>query len=115
MGHGVQPTIALPLSTLQSLTEAFYVPDGRIAGLVGIYPDGSIWMLCTKAIEDYPILFVKEAKKYLSERKEPRLHNICYKKNVLHLKLLNLLGFTFIGEVLHGPNNLPFIEFERCS
>ena len=96
-------------------TEAFYVPDGRIAGLVGVYASGAIWMLCTKAVEDHPILFVKEAKAYIESRKEQRLFNICDKRNTLHLKLLKLLGFNFTGEVLHGPNNLPFIEFEKCA
>lgn len=113
-GHGVLPTQALPLAILQCPTEAFYVPDGRIAGLVGIYDNGLIWMLCTKAVEDFPILFFKEAKQFIESRKEPRLFNVADKRNALHLKLLKKLGFTFTGEVLHGPNQLPFIQFERC-
>jgi len=113
-GHGVLPTLALPLVALQGRTEAFYVPDGRIAGLVGIYENGMIWMLCTKAVENFPILFFKEAKKFIDSRKEPRLFNVADKRNVLHLKLLKKLGFTFTGEINYGPNNLPFIQFEKC-
>ena len=114
-GHGIVPTRDIPLALLSCTTEAFYVPDGRIAGLVGVYASGAIWMLCTKAVEDHPILFVKEAKAYIESRKDQRLFNICDKRNKLHLKLLKLLVFNFIGEVLHGPNNLPFIEFEKCA
>ena len=39
-GHGVEPTIAIPLGSLRGFCVSFTVPDGRIAGLAGIEDDG---------------------------------------------------------------------------
>ena len=54
-GHGVEPTIAIPLNSLRGFCVYFTVPDGRIAGLAGIEDDGRVWMLCTPAILDFPL------------------------------------------------------------
>ncbi len=35
------------------------------------------------------------------------------KRNKVHLKLLQFLGFKFLREFKHGPNQLTFIEFCR--
>ena len=115
-GHGHDPKVVLPLA-VKTQPEAVYftVPDGRIAGLAGV-SNSAIWMLCTPAIHDFPITFAREAKRYVDRRKEPLLWNICDKRNTAHLKLLKFLGFKFLREVTHGPNNLTFIEFcKLCS
>lgn len=70
-------------------------------------------MLCTPAIYQYPIAFVKQAKNFIEDRHEPYLWNVVDKRNTLHIKLLKFLGFTFHEELLFGPNNLPFIKFDR--
>jgi hypothetical protein len=114
-GHGVQPTVAIPIASLEGFCVSFTVPDGRTAGLAGVYEDGSIWMLCTPAVEDFPHTFAREAKRFIESRPEPLLWNIVDKRNTVHLKLLQFLGFKFLREVTHGPNNLTFIEFCRVS
>jgi hypothetical protein len=114
-GHGVVPTIAIPLASLEGFCVAFTVPDGRTAGLAGVLPDNSIWMLCTPAIEDFPHTFAREAKRFIESREEPYLWNVVDKRNTIHLKLLKFLGFKFLREVKHGPNQLTFIEFCRVS
>ena len=81
--------------------------------MAGVGPDGSIWMLCTPAIHDYPITFAREAKRFVESRTEPLLWNIVDKRNTVHLKLLKFLGFKFLREIKYGPNNLSFIEFCR--
>ena len=105
---------------VQSLTEAihddfcvyFTAPNGKTAGMGGI--NGTvIWMVTTPVIHDYPIGFVKEAKRVLATRKEPILGNIVDKRNTIHLRLLKYLGFKFLREISHGPNQLTFIEFCR--
>lgn len=113
-GHGLIPTIDIPLSVLKGDNVFFTVPDGRIAGLAGVHDNGQIWMLTTPAIHDYPLTFAREAKRYIDSRKEPRLWNIVYAKNTVHIKLLKFLGFKFGGEFPYGPNNLHFIEFQKC-
>lgn len=114
-GHGYDPTQALIEGCCRSSSISFTVPDGRIAGLAGVYDSGAIWMICTKAIEDFPHTFAREAKRYVESRTEPLLWNIVDKRNTVHLKLLKFLGFKFLRELVYGPNNVTFIEFCRVS
>lgn len=93
---------------------SFKMPNGETAGIAGVTDEGSIWMLCTPVIEQYPHTFAREAKRFIDSRKEPMLWNIADKRNTVHLKLLKFLGFTFGPELIHGPNDLPFIQFYRC-
>ena len=69
-------------------------------------------MLTTKAIEEYPVTFAREAKRYV-ERQKGLLWNIVDERNTVHLKLLKFLGFKFLRKISHGPNQLSFIEFCR--
>ncbi len=112
-GHGLVPTIHIPLGSLKGFCVYFTVPDGRIAGLAGVEEDGRIWMLCTEAIHDFPITFAREAKRFIESRSEEVLWNYADKRNTAHLKLLRYLGFQLFNEVPFGPNNLPFIPFRK--
>ena len=112
-GHGHDPKQAI-IDSLSDCDAVFFeVPNGEIAGMAGVYPNGQIWMLCTHAIQKYPHTFAREAKRYVNSRQEKLLWNIVYKRNRVHLKLLKFLGFKFLRELKHGPNNLSFIEFCR--
>ena len=111
-GHGIEPTIDIPLASLSGFCRYFTVPNGETAGMVGIIDD-KIWMLCTPAIHKYPITFARESKKFIDSRPEPYLWNVVDKRNTVHIKLLKFLGFTFHEELLFGPNNLPFIRFSK--
>jgi len=91
----------------------FRVPNGELAGIAGVHDKGQIWMLCTPAILKYPVTFAREAKRYVDSRQEKLLWNIVDKRNTVHLKLLRFLGFKFLRELKHGPNQLTFIEFCR--
>ena len=93
-GHGVVPTIHIPISSLKGFCVSFTVPDGRIAGLAGIEEDGRVWMLCTPAILDFPLTFAREAKRFIESRTERVLWNYVDKRNTVHIKLLKFLGFT---------------------
>ena len=112
-GHGHDPVVAIPQCSQIGDTVYFNVPDGQLAGVAGVQPDGRIWMLCTPAILKYPKTFAREAKRFVESREEKLLWNIVDKRNTVHLKLLRFLGFKFLREVKHGPNNLSFIEFCR--
>ena len=111
-GHGIVPTIHIPLASMSGFCRYFTVPNGETAGMVGIQ-GSKIWMLCTPAIEKYPLTFAREAKRFINSRTEPCLWNVVDKRNTVHLKLLKFLGFTFHEELLFGPNNLPFIKFSK--
>ena len=112
-GHGLDPKVILTEAVDDDFCVYFTAPNGRTAGMGGIYNDGIIWMVTTPVIHDYPIAFVKEAKLVLASRREPILGNIVDKRNTVHLRLLKYLGFKFLREIRHGPNNLSFIEFCR--
>ena len=111
-GHGIQPTIDIPLASLRGFCRAFTMPNGETAGIVGIH-NTKIWMLCTPIIESYPMFFARQAKLFIDSRTEPYLWNVVDKRNTVHLKLLKFLGFTFHEELMFGPNNLPFIRFDK--
>ena len=111
-GHGIEPIIHVVLASQDGLCWSFTMPNGETAGIVGIIDD-QIWMLCTPVIHQYPLTFAREAKRWLDSRTEPYLWNVVDKRNTMHIKLLKFLGFTFHEELSFGPNNLPFIRFDR--
>jgi hypothetical protein len=97
---------------------AFYTPENEIAGLAGIRREdedsGVVWMLCTKAVEKYPILFCKQAKQWIdSQSTYTILHNVADPRNTLHMKLLSFLGFKRLGFLNVGPSRLTFVEFAK--
>ena len=112
-GHGIDSTLALIDAVQKPSCVYFTVPNGKTAGMAGVDPGGQIWMLCTPAIYDYPIWFARQAKRYVERQPHKLLWNIVDKRNVAHLKLLKFLGFKFLRELKHGPNQLTFIEFCR--
>jgi len=112
-GHGHFPLFHIPMAAFNGDTVWFEVPNGKTAGLAGVQEGGRVWMLCTPAIHEYPLTFARESKRFIESRKEELLWNIVDKRNTAHLKLLKFLGFKFLRELKHGPNQLTFIEFCR--
>ena len=112
-GHGLNPLVELVLEAKNGSSVYFTVPNGKTAGMAGVQAGGQIWMLCTPAIHEYPLTFARESKRFVESRKEELLWNIVDKRNTAHLKLLKFLGFKFLRELKHGPNQLTFIEFCR--
>ena len=87
----------------------FKVPNGKAAGVAGVTLHNIIWMLCTDASTEYPHTFVKEAKRWINSLLNPYLCNQADMRNDAHIKLLKLLGFTFVN--YHVYNNVPLIQF----
>ncbi len=114
-GHGYDPVEQLAFEAENGSSEYFTIPDGKTAvmGLAGVGDDGCIWMLCTPAIYEHPIAFVKKAKNYVNSRPEPLLWNVVDARNKVHIRLLRFLGFKFLRKISFGPNQLSFIEFCR--
>ena len=112
-GHGHDPKTALVGSIRYCDSVYFEVPNGKIAGLAGVHGNGQIWMLCTDVIHEHPLIFAREAKRWIESREEKLLWNVVDKRNTTHLKLLKFLGFKFLRELKYGPNQLTFIEFCR--
>ena len=113
-GHGLDPMKHLIWAAQNDSCVYFTMPNGKPAGMAGgNNSDGLIWMLTTPVIQDYPLSFSREAKKFVDSRKEKLLWNIVDKRNKVHLRLLKFLGFKFLREIKYGPNQLSFIEFCR--
>ena len=112
-GHGMDATEALLDAVQKPSCVYFTVPNGKTAGMAGVDPGGQIWMLCTPAIQEYPITFAREARRFVERQQDKLLWNVVDKRNTVHLKLLKFLGFKFLREVEFGPNKLSFIEFCR--
>ena len=112
-GHGVDSFTSLISKAQEGSCVYFEVPNGKTAGMAGVEDDGCIWMLTTDAIYDYPLTFARESKRYVERQTHDTLWNIIDKRNTVHLKLLKFLGFKFLEEIFHGPNNLPFIKFYK--
>ena len=119
LGHSV---LALPFSVLLSdVSVAFFTPKGDIGGVAGICPDynnegaGVIWMLCTPAVKDNPLLFVKQAKQWIKEEQSNYrfLWNIVDQRNHLHHKFLKMLGFKAINVVYPPPYHYPYLEIVK--
>ena len=110
-GHGIDPIDIAHLAIQRPSAISFTAPNGKTAGMAGIEDDGTVWMLCTPVIHQYPIAFVKGAKEFIDGRTIPFIHNIVDARNKVHLKLLKFLGFKFLEEISYGPNKLTFIKF----
>ena len=89
----------------------FTVPNGKAAGVAGVTPDNRIWMLCTQASEEYPHTFVREARRWVNSLPYPYVGNHADMRNESHIKLLKLLGFTFLR--YYTINGVPLIEFMK--
>ena len=70
-GWGVEPIRYLLSAAYTTPCVYFTAPSGKAAGMAGVGQRGDIWMLCTPAIYEKPILFVREAKRYVDNRQEP--------------------------------------------
>lgn len=97
------------------------VADGEPHALFGVAPltdnVGAIWLLGTDAIDTNPITFLRWSRRFLPFLMEPydMVCNLVHARNTVHIKWLRWLGFCFLREVSHGPEQQPFYEFARLS
>ena len=118
-GRGFHP-LALVFCVLSSDEPvAFFNSEGELCGVAGIAPDGrehvgQVWMICTPAIQKNPHHLVRHAKRWLAEQRNYRLlWNLADARNLLHHKLLRLLGFKAIAVKPEGPQGLPYLEIVK--
>lgn len=118
MSTGIHPLVALPLSVrLSEEPVKFTNRDGEVAGFAGVVDEGDgigrVWMLCTEAVEQMPMMLVKGAKEWLASQPYTMLHNIADPRNKMHMKLLHLLGFKRLSYLPVGPEQRTFVEFAK--
>ena len=111
----------IPFYILMSdVATSFFDSEGNLAGIAGIGPDGRpgvgvIWMLTTDAISNHPLVFVRNAKKWITEHSKPysMLWNVADARNHVHRKLLKHLGFSAVRSINIGPFFLPYMEIVK--
>lgn len=96
----------------------------RVVGIFGVAPNpvdpliGHPWMLASDLLEGIKKTFLKECRKYVDDLGQgfPLLMNCCDKRNVVHIKWLRWLGFSFIKEhPEYGVGRVPFLEFVKIG
>lgn len=123
-GSGVHP--------IQALMHGYHDSDpcytmiaksGNPFGMFGVveHPEDPsiafIWMLATDEIEENKIAFGRGSKKFIEELSQRYriLQNSADARNVLHLKWLKWLGFTFTTVSTQGVEGRPFVEFIKVN
>lgn len=119
------PREALEMSYFGSRPKCYTaIGKGIPVAMFGVVPFeendrwGSIWLLGTDGVtDDIPITFLKWTKRFLPILLEPydMVCNLVDKRNEVHVKWLRWLGFSFIRELRHGPENRTFYEFARLN
>lgn len=115
---GADPGDVLRWSAEQSAPACTIGHEGKVVGMFGCVPDGTVWLLGADALVQPPLVrqFIKECRKYVDALPYPLLHNLVDERNTVHIRWLQWMGFTFIGEpVLLGPNQIPFRKFVRIQ
>lgn len=84
-------------------------------GALGV---GSPWLLGTPEIENVPLTFLRESKRWIAEthKEYPIMTNIADERNEIHLKWLRWLGFKFVNRYEEfGPGKVSVIQFAKVS
>lgn len=98
-------------------------PTGEPVGLCGVVPSpmdgaGVVWMVATTAILNHQMTFLRQSKsalRFLGEGYDV-LFNCVDARNLVHIKWLKWMGFTFINKHEHyGAEGRPFYEFVRIT
>ena len=119
LGHTEMDLLLTTSIDVSDQPVAFRNPVGEICGVAGVSRTdahcGAIWMLTTPHVRPYPKLFFKEAKKWVEQQTSyEMLHNIADPRNVMHLKLLHMLGFKRMSYVT-TRTNLTYVEFAKLT
>lgn len=120
---------ALGLDPFQSLKAGFKASKPCYTWMCGDEPSAlfgcvprddqfaAIWLLGTDNIAKHKYPFMKTVTKFHKELVRPYAvtGNVVDERNVVHMKYIEHIGYTFIGRRLLGPEQRPFLEFARMN
>ena len=97
---------------IEDFMDAWVLRDEDKVYAIGGIDNHVVWMMCTKAVEENPIKFLRWVRGYyrdiISEHK--MLWNYALKDNKLHINWLKWLGATFHDEIdVKGKTFVRFI------
>lgn len=113
-----------PLATLmvgRDISDPAYtiIDDiGLPVAMFGVVPtnvdrQGVMWLLGTDELRKHSRDFLRQSRPWIERlhKKYTLLYNVIDKRNKVHLRWLKFLGCNFVGEVIHGVENRPFVQF----
>lgn len=94
---------------------------GNVVGMFGIVSEGDfgrVWLLGSDELVTGVLSrqFIRECRRYLQVLGKPyrEMGNVIDERNVIHMKWLRWLGFTFIRRIeKYGVEERPFMEFKK--
>lgn len=102
---------------IEDFNDSWVLRDSeRVYAIGGIDTEHVVWMMCTKAVEENPVKFLRFIRGYYKETisKYNMLWNYALKDNELHIKWLKWLGATFHDEIdVQGRTFIRFIFRNR--
>ena len=109
------------LFSMRNTENPFTIIDGSTpAGIFGVAPIepgvGAIWLLGTDALVRGKWRFLRQSKKWMNHVSDgyDLLFNFVDERNVLHIRWIAWLGFSFIyRHEKYGVEQRPFLEFVR--
>ena len=111
---GIHPVLCMAYDTLNSKTYLLISPNGKPAGLVGVYDDGCIWMNMTHEARKHPKSFILWAREFVSNSGTLLWNRVDIQNNNLR-KFLRLIGFKVINVVLCDTKNIYYVEFAKVN
>ena len=96
---------------IEDFMDAWVLRDDSKVYAIGRIEDHVVWMMCTKAVEENPVKFLRFIRGYYKETIENHkmLWNYALKDNELHINWLRWLGATFHDEI--DVNGKTFVRF----
>ena len=97
---------------IEDFSDSWVLRDSdKVYAIGGIQDEHIVWMMCTKAVEENPVKFLRFIRGYYKETisKHKMLWNYALKDNELHIKWLKWLGATFHDEIELGGRT--FVRF----
>ena len=114
---GHSPVAAFTQGYEESLRPLTILKGTQPVAMCGAVPmgpsDACIWLLGTDGINEDRVSFIRNSKAVLEELCKPfdLVYNAVDKRNTLHIRWLQWMGFTFLNETI--INNTPVYEFAR--
>ena len=87
---------------IEDFMDAWVLRDEDKVYAIGGIDNHVVWMMCTKAVEENPIKFLRFIRGYYRDTivEQKMLWNYALKDNELHINWLKWLGATFHDEII---------------
>ena len=121
-GYGQEIEVSLREGAERSAPSCTIIGNsGAVAGMFGIVAEGDygrVWLLGSDELVSGAMRrqFIRETRNHLRVLCRPykTVGNFIDRRNVVHMRWLRHLDFSFTGRTRLGIEGHPFVEFEQC-